>query len=294
METPLDDHASRPHMPQEFFQTRTLPVPGEAALAEWDVIVGDGPVIATAIHDGHRIRPSLQPLLALPDDARWREEDPHTALLTSVGDVRIHVPTSRFELDLNRPRGSAVYARPEDCWGLEVWRRPLPPEEIERSLAAWDRFYAMFTELVDRLLERWEALLLVDLHSYNHARDGADAPPAPQHDNPDIELGLTTAEPGRWDEVTARFTEALRATPINGAPPDVRANVRFPTGGHFPEWVYARWGARACTISPEYKKVFMDEWTGQVDTAAVYAMRDGLQAAVDAVRPAFRRRGGAQ
>ena len=67
----------------------------------------------------------------------------------------------------------------------------------------------------------------------------------------------------------------------------MRENVRFPTGGHFPEWVYARWGSRVCTISPEFKKIFMDEWTGQVDLVALYDLRDSLQAAVDAVRPEF-------
>src|SRR5690606_32932002 len=112
-------------------------------------------------------------------------------------------------------------------------------------------------------------------------------------DNPDIELGLTTADPDRWSDVTARFADALRAAPLDGRELDVRANVRFPTGGHFPEWVYARWGSRVCTISPEYKKIFMDEWTGQADIASLYALRDGLQAAVDAVRPAFEARRGA-
>ena len=214
-------------------------------------------------------------------------------MLAAVGDVRIQVPASRFELDLNRPRDRAVYARPEDCWGLEVWRQPLPDAEIERSLASWDRFHAMVAELLDRLLERWDAVLLIDLHSYNHRRDGADAAPAPQDGNPDIELGLTTADPERWGEVTARFAETLRATPVNGHAPDVRANVRFPTGGDFPEWVYSRWGARVCTISPEYKKIFMDEHSGQADIAALYALREGLQAAVEAVRPAFRLRAAA-
>ena len=54
--------------------------------------------------------------------------------------------------------------------------------------------------------------------------------------------------------------------------------------------MYARWGARVCTISPEYKKIFMDEWTGQADIAALHALRNGLQAAVDAVRPDFAER----
>jgi hypothetical protein len=272
-----------------YFTASNLPAPTRAA-REWNIAIADGPVIATAIHDGHAIRPALRPLLALPDADRFREEDPLTGVLTAVGDVRIQVPASRFEVDLNRPREGAVYARPEDCWGLEVWRTPLPGTEIARSLESWDRFHAMFAELVERMLQRWDALLLIDLHSYNHRRDGADAAPAPQEANPDIELGLTTADADRWGAVTATFAAALRQVPVRGRAPDVRANVRFPTGGDFPEWVFARWGSRVCTISPEYKKIFMDECTGQADIAALYALRDGLQGAVDAVRPAFEAR----
>ncbi|MDH5833472.1 N-formylglutamate amidohydrolase [Luteimonas kalidii] len=257
---------------------------------EWDMTLADGPVVATAIHDGHAIRPSLRPLLALGDADRLREEDPLTGLLTDVGDVRLRVPVSRFEVDLNRPRDGAVYARPEDCWGLQVWSSPLPEREIARSLQRWDRFYAMVTELLDTLLERWDAILLIDLHSYNHRRDGAGGDVAPQAGNPDIELGLTTADPSRWRAVTERFAQALRAMPIRGRAPDVRANVRFPTGGHFPEWIFARWGSRVCTISPEYKKIFMDEWTGTADITAVRDLQRGLRSAVDAVRPEFRRR----
>ncbi|NLG58725.1 MAG: N-formylglutamate amidohydrolase [Gammaproteobacteria bacterium] len=272
--------------PADYFHAGEIPVPTRAA-AEWKVTVSDGPVIATAIHDGHVLRPSLRGLMALAAADRLREEDPLTGVLTSVGDVRLQAVTSRFEVDLNRPRDGAVYARPEDAWGLEVWRSPLPHGEIERSLAAWDRFYAMFADLVERLLERWQALLLIDLHSYNHRRDGADGEPAPQDGNPDIELGVTTADPDRWSSVVERFGDTLRRYPIAGRPPDVRENVRFPTGGHFPEWVYARWGSRVCTISPEYKKVFMDEWRSQADIAALHGLRDSLQAAVDAVRADF-------
>lgn len=280
--TQIQDHAPS----ATYFTAGKLPVPSARA-REWDIAVGDGPVIATAIHDGHGLRPSLRPLVALPADERMREEDPLTGMFTEVGDVRIQVPTSRFETDLNRPREGAVYARPEDCWGLEVWRAPMPEQEIESSLAAWDRFYTMFAELVERMLEHWNALLLIDLHSYNHRRDGADAAPAAQQDNPDIELGITTADPDRWGSVVTQFSQALRVHPVNGRKPDVRANVRFPTGGHFPEWVYSRWGSRVCTISPEFKKIFMDEWTGQADIAALYDLRASLQSAVDAVRPSF-------
>ncbi|PBJ81767.1 N-formylglutamate amidohydrolase [Lysobacteraceae bacterium NML93-0399] len=255
----------------------------------WDLAVADGPVIATAIHDGHTLRPSLRERVALDDDARWREEDPLTSLLTQVGDTRLRVRRSRFEVDLNRPRAEAIYTGPEAAWGLEVWKQPLDDTERETSLALYDRFYDTIGELLDRTVARWGSALLIDIHSYNHRRDGAEAAPASQDGNPDIELGITTLDPDRWGDTAKRFANVLRRHPVRGALPDVRCNVRFPTGGHFPEWVYAHWGERVCTISPEYKKIFMDEWTGQADIPALYALREGLHHAVDAVRPEFMR-----
>ena len=259
------------------------------AMKEWDFVAGDGPVIATAIHDGHAMRESLQPHLAIGEVERRREEDPMTGVLTEVGDARIRVHASRFQADLNRPRDKAVATDPADVWGLQLWRGELPAAEVERSLAYYDRFYAMITALIEERLARWGCALLIDIHSYNHRRDGADADPAPQRDNPDIELGVTTLDPARWGDVARRFADTLRTTPVDGRMPDVRENVRFPTGGHFPEWVYATWGDQVCTISPEFKKTWMDEWTGQVDLSVLEDLRTGLQRAVDAVRPEFMR-----
>ena len=85
---------------QGWFEVRRQLV-ARAPAEDWDITLSDGPVVATAIHDGHAIRPSLQPLMALTDQQRLREEDPLTGLLTLVGDVRIRVPASRFEVDLS-------------------------------------------------------------------------------------------------------------------------------------------------------------------------------------------------
>jgi len=254
---------------------------------DWDLVLGNGPVVATAIHDGHRMRRSLLPHLAIDDATRRRDEDPFTGLLASVGDVRLRVRDSRFQVDLNRPRDKALSTDPADTWGIRFWKGPLPDDERALSLAAHDRFYSMMTALIDALLARWGQVLLLDIHSYNHRRDGADADPADPAGNPDIELGVTTLDDARWGDTARRFAEALRQVPVAGRAPDVRNNVRYPTGGHFPEWVYAKWGDRVCTISPEYKKIHMDEWTGQLDIAALEDFRDGLERAVAAVRGDF-------
>ena len=131
-------------------------------------------------------------------------------------------------------------------------------------------------------------MLLLDVHSYNHRRDGADGEPMPQADNPDIDLGLTTADRGRFGDVIDTFVETLAAGRLGEGTPDVRANVRFPDGGNWPEWVHARYGAEVCTITLEYKKTFMEEWSGQADLARLEQLRAGLAAAVEAVRAPLR------
>lgn len=254
---------------------------------DWDLIIGHGPVLATAIHDGHAMRESLRRHVALDAAGRRREEDPMTGVLTSVADTRLRVRTSRFQVDLNRPRDKAVSRDSADTWGLQVWKGALPGAEVTRSLEVYDRFYATMRSLLDEMVAKWGGVLLLDIHSYNHRRDGADAAPAPVAGNPDIELGVTTLDHARWGSALQRFTKALRSQTIAGRAPDVRENIRYPTGGHFPEWVYATYGEKVCTISPEFKKIYMDEWTAQLDIDVLEQFRAGLQKGVDAVREEF-------
>jgi hypothetical protein len=84
-----------------------------------------------------------------------------------------------------------------------------------------------------------------------------------------------------------RLRDSLRDIRVHGRALDVRENVRYPDGGHFPEWLYATYGKSVCTITLEFKKIFMDEWSSSADIAAVDALRSGLHAAVEAVRPEF-------
>lgn len=254
---------------------------------DWDLVLGEGPVIAAAIHDGHEMRSSLERHLAIDEDGRRRDEDPMTGLLTSVGDVRLRVKTSRFQVDLNRARERALSTDPADTWGVRFWKGPLPQEEIDQSLAAHARFYKMMHALIDAVVERHGCALLLDIHSYNHRREGARAAAADPEDNPDIDLGVTTLDRTRWGSVVKRFGEALRATHVGGREPDVRENVRYPDGGHFPECLYARYGSPLCAITLEYKKIYMDEWTAQTDIDVIEAFRAGLERAVDAVRGEF-------
>src|SRR5688572_25657409 len=101
----------------------------------WTVQRGGGPVVATAIHDGHELRPEIADAIRLPEIERLREEDPFTG--QAIVDVPTHVIAhrSRFEFDLNRGHDEAIYLTSEQCWGLDLWHEPPTPELVERSLA---------------------------------------------------------------------------------------------------------------------------------------------------------------
>ena len=47
----------------------------------WNHKKGNGPLIATAIHDGHVIRPDLLDILGISESDRLREEDPFTGFI---------------------------------------------------------------------------------------------------------------------------------------------------------------------------------------------------------------------
>ncbi len=241
----------------------------------WLVERGEMPVLATAIHDGHELRREVAERIALDPAARLREEDPHTGAWTVVAANRIVARRSRFEVDLNRPRDTAVYRRPEDAWGLQVWDRELPEAIVDRSLAIYDTFYAQARAILSELVERFGGAIVLDLHSYNHRRDGPDAPAADPSHNPEVNVGTGTLDRSRFGRVADRFIRDLAAFDFLGKSLDVRENVRF-RGGHFSRWIHAAFPGTVCTLAVESKKFFMDEWSGTVDWEAWEAIQQAL------------------
>ncbi|MEL4504506.1 N-formylglutamate amidohydrolase [Luteococcus sp. H138] len=257
-------------------------VEGFEFLGSWD-----GPVLATAIHTGHDLRPEVADLMALAEGDRLREEDPFTHLIGQLVPARVMVNRSRFEVDLNRDEAAAVYRRPEDCWGLEVWRGgELPPDVAERSLALHRSFYAALAERLDELAERGP-FVLYDVHSYNHRRDGADAPSSPQQENPDVNVGTGSLDRELWGDVVDAFCGSLSISD-DPQPLDVRENVRF-RGAHLAAWVHGRYPGRGCALALEFKKTFMDEWTGSFDPDRVAQLSRALEGTLAPVTEALRR-----
>ncbi|MDA0838516.1 MAG: N-formylglutamate amidohydrolase [Planctomycetota bacterium] len=233
----------------------------------FEIQVGNSPIIAAAIHDGHDVRPELELLFKLGSDSRLIEEDPHTAYWASVSDNRIIGLRSRFEVDLNRPRDKAVYRKPEDAWGLDVWSE-LPAHAVEESLSEYDRFYAIVKALLKDTVSRHGYFVVLDLHTYNHRRAGPNAEPADPDTHPEVNLGTESIDKSVWSGLVQRFRSDLSGFDFIGRHLDVRENVKFK-GGNFSRWIHETFPGKGCSLAVEFKKFFMDEWTGEKNTEQV-------------------------
>lgn len=251
-------------------------------LVIWELQQGDSPLVAAAIHNGHTVREDVAAMLALPEADRLREEDPFTGDWTVVAPTRLVGLRSRFEIDLNRPREKAVYIEPEDAWGLHVWREKPPEAMIHRSLQQYDAFYDTTQQIFSALEQKFGRFVVFDLHSYNHRRAGPAGPLADPEQNPEVNIGTGSLDRTRWGPVVDRFMADLRAFDYLGRCLDVRENVKFK-GGEFARWSHAAFPQSACVLAIEFKKFFMDEWTGQPDPLHLTTIRQALAATVPGV-----------
>lgn len=255
--------------------TTRMPTAIEQQTPLWRTTFGDSPLIATAIHHGSLMRPELVEIFALDAASKLREEDPYTGYLTTVAPTQIVALHSRFEVDLNRERAQAVYRHPEDAWGLHLWKAPLSDELINRSLLTYDLFYRHLRFWLGTLIERYPRVAVLDLHSYNYRRSGAAGEPADPQLNPEVNLGTGSMDRERWAPIVERALHEFRTADYLGRQLDVRENVRF-RGGYMSRWMHEHFPHSVCCLAIEFKKIFMDEWTGEVDRRQLAALRTVL------------------
>jgi len=248
----------------------------------WDCTIGDEPLVATAIHDGHEVRDEMRSLLKISESDRLREEDPYTGRLATIFSTHIIPKRSRFEVDLNRPRDKAVYVEPEDAWGLDIWKQKPGSDFVNQSLSLYDEFYEELHRIYSDKTEKFNAFVVLDLHSYNHRRNGSDAEPEDPAENPEINIGTGSMNRERWAPVVDRFISDLRDFDFAGRHLDVRENVKFKGANHA-LWTHERFRDSGCVLAVEFKKIFMDEWTGKLDADMFALMTEALRSTITGV-----------
>ncbi|QNL49623.1 N-formylglutamate amidohydrolase [Olivibacter sp. SDN3] len=237
----------------------------------------NSPIIAAAIHDGHYIPQQLLDNIKLKEHERMREEDPYTAYVAHLPVNTVVIGNSRFIIDLNRPREKSIYKTPEDAWGLAVWKTPIPLKHEKRLLAYYDLFYKQMKQLIEEVIANHGGFVILDMHSYNHKR-ATPHTEAPAIENPEINVG-TQYNSSKWHPLIQAFIDFLSQTTIKDHEPDVRENIKFK-GGAFANWVAEHYGAYGCVLSIEFKKTFMDEWTGRVDIDHINDIQEAIQSSL--------------
>ena len=104
--------------------------------------------------------------------------------------------------------------------------------------------------------------------------------------NPQVNIGTGTMNRERWAPVVDTLIETLRQFDFPGGKLDVRENVKF-FGGNWPRWIHENFPDTGVAIAIEFKKFFMDEWTGEPDEDCISTIEDALRYTVPAVMDVF-------
>ena len=244
--------------------------------------LGEGPIVAVAIHDGHAVRDEVAERFWISEEDRRREEDPGTGQWTRIAPTRVVGLRSRFEVDLNRLREKSVYITPDDAWGLRVWKNTPDPLIVQRSLDLYDAFYDEMYQLLRSLEQRYGTFFVYDLHSYNHQRGGPAAAYSSDLENPQINLCTGGMDLQRCEPVVACVERSMRSFDFAGGSLDVRRNVRFHTMP-FSRWVHENFPGTGVSLGIEVKKFYMNEWTGEINEQLVAEIGRALQSTVQPV-----------
>lgn len=273
--------------PETDFQSNRMP---QSKRAWWTVDRGDSPIVATAIHEGHLVRDDLDGIFALTSNERLYEEDPFTAGLISDFPNRVVFHRSRFEIDINRARHGAIYLDPQHAWGLEVWKQSPTPQQQDASRNVHVAYYEMLQTFLSGIEQSHGQFIVLDVHSYNHRRAGPEAATTDCQSAPDINIGTISMDRDRWGDVVDTLIEHLRQRKAGGRFLDVRENVAFQGKGEQTRFVHERFPLNGCAIAIEFKKFFMEEWTGTPDRAILDDLRLALATALPVLEHTLRER----
>jgi hypothetical protein len=214
-----------------------------------------------SMHSGNLVREEILEIMAVGEKDRFREEDPHMNRFISTFPIRILGRDSRFEYDLNRNPYRAIYDFDRPEWGLAIWRQEIPEELREHSIRKHREFHELL-ELVCRfLLQQNRHALLFDLHAYCYQRDGRQA--WHQDERPEINIGTGPVNREVFEPAIACFKSNLRRTRIKGQTLRISENEIF-FGGYLSRHLSRIYHERLLVLAIEYKKIFMDELTGEL------------------------------
>ncbi len=227
--------------------------------------------IATAIHAGNHVREELLPLMKIDAEKRYLEEDPETDTMIQNAESAIWSLDSRSEYDLNRPPEDALPLTPEKFWGIRVYKTRPNKEMIRASMAKYNKFYDFLISWIKAVLERFDACIVYDIHSYNVTRQvekGVSYPPV---------FNVCTKAINRqyWAGAIDDWLDRLKKISIPEVDTTVAENLVFQGKGELCRRL-TQLDPRILVLPTEIAKVYMDEAQGKVHKKVVHALRRGI------------------
>ena len=214
-----------------------------------------------SMHSGHCVRKEILEILAVSEEDRHREEDPFMDRFISDFPIRICGRDSRFEYDLNRNPYRALYDYDKPQWGLKVWNREVTEEERLRSIKKHREFHALLEMVCRYLLQQHKYALLFDMHAYCYQREKKQT--WQEDERPEINIGTGAVNREIFEPAITCFKSNLRRTRIHDHPLGISENEIF-FGGYLSRHLSRIFNERLLVVALEYKKIFMDEWTGEL------------------------------
>jgi hypothetical protein len=78
----------------------------------------------------------------------------------------------------------------------------------------------------------------------------------------------------------------IRKENLYGEPIDIQENIKFK-GGYLSQLINKKFAAHGCVISFEFRKDFMDEWTGTPDLHKIVACKQLLMNSIQVLNHYF-------
>jgi len=217
--------------------------------------------VGVALHNGNRVGSEVLEAMEVGQEERFREEDPHTDSFIQDFPLQLIARDSRFEYDLNREIEKCIYPAGEKKWGLQVWNRPLTQSEIEMIYSKYREFHALLDLIMKHIIENHNSAILFDIHSFCYQRETRTH--WWQDEKPDINLGTRYINREYFSPLIELFLENMSGITLDGHTLRIFENEIFP-GGYLTRKYAKSHNRKVLVLAIEYKKIFMNELTGEL------------------------------
>jgi hypothetical protein len=224
------------------------------------------PYVCGAVHDGHQFRKELWDNCLHTDYERWYEEDPETKNMVKSHPIVIAGCDSRFEYDLNRPPGEAVF---ETAWGKRLWKEPLRQFEKSASLKKHENFYKVTYALISKIEEQYGTCIVYDMHSYNWKRWDREVPT--------WNLGTTNIDTKKYSDEIESWRQSLMQIQFpHGIKSTASVNNTFHGNGYFLKFITKNF-RNTLVLATEISKIYCDEYNYIIYPEVVSAVEEQLR-----------------